>query len=110
MSVRPLPSTGSLLFVMGLICSFLLTGVLTTVHSQRAEASLKVINLRTEYQENPFGIDALWPRLSWQIQAPGRGVVQAASQVRVARSERDLRAGVNLLWDSNRVNSDQSVH
>ena len=110
MSVRPLPSTGSLLLVMGLICSFLLTGVLTTVHSQRAEASLKVLNLRTEYQENPLGIDALWPRLSWQIQASGRGVVQSAAQVRVGRNERDLRAGANLLWDSNRVNSDQSVH
>ena len=47
--------------------------------------------LRAEYRENPLGTDAREPRLSWQIQANGRGMLQSAYQVRVARSERDLQ-------------------
>ncbi len=69
-----------------------------------------VTGLRTEYKANPIGIDALRPRLSWQIQAPGRGRSQSAYQIRVAKNERDLLAGKSLLWDSGKVVSDESVH
>src|SRR5215472_14566277 len=72
--------------------------------------TLSVFKLRTEYKENPLGIDSPRPRLSWQIQGEGRGIEQSAYQVRVARSEQDLRAGRQLIWDSGRVNSDESVH
>ncbi len=76
-------------------------------------ASFKLVGLRVEYKENPLGIDAHKPRLSWQLQAlqaGARGVAQSAYQIRVARNERDLRAGNNLVWDSAKVNSDESVH
>ncbi|MDQ3685076.1 MAG: glycoside hydrolase family 78 protein [Acidobacteriota bacterium] len=76
----------------------------------QTQATLKLTSLRTEYKENPLGIDAHKPRLSWQIQASERGVVQTAYQIRVARDERDLRAGNKLLWDSGRVTSDESIH
>ncbi len=36
--------------------------------------------------------------------------MQAAYQIRVARNDRDLRAGSGLVWDSGRVNSDESIH
>src|SRR5215471_19325255 len=72
--------------------------------------TLNAFELRTEYKENPLGIDSLQPRLSWQIQGKGRGIEQSAYQVRVARSERALRTGESLIWDSGRVNSDDSVH
>jgi alpha-L-rhamnosidase len=72
--------------------------------------TLKVANLRTEYKENPLGIDARKPRLSWQLASNRRGVTQAAYQVRVARSERGLGGGSDQVWDSGRVSSDQSVH
>ena len=69
--------------------------------------ALKVVKLRTEYLENPLGIDARKPRLSWQLQSNRRGVMQSAYQVRVTGS---AGGGSDPVWDSGRVRSDQSVH
>lgn len=74
------------------------------------EAALEVAALRTEYHENPLGIGVRKPRLSWQLHAGARGVAQSAYQVRVSRSEQGLRAGRDLVWDSGRVASDESIH
>jgi alpha-L-rhamnosidase len=65
-------------------------------------------DLRCEYKVDPVGIDVRRPRLSWQLTADGRGVVQAAYQVRVAEDEAELAA--DPLWDTGRVESDQSIH
>ena len=75
-----------------------------------AQASIKVTGLRAEYKENPLGIDARRPRLSWQLTATERDVRQSAYQIRVAASERSLGAGSGLVWDSGRVSSDESLH
>ena len=71
--------------------------------------ALKVEALRTEYKENPLGIDSRAPRLSWRIAAKVRNVRQAAYQIRVARSASDLRSARNLHWDSGRVASAEST-
>jgi alpha-L-rhamnosidase len=76
----------------------------------KSDEAISIAGLRTEYKVNPLGIDARKPRLSWQIQSSARGIMQSAYQLRVARSERELRAGSNLAWDSGRVNSDQSIN
>jgi len=68
-----------------------------------------VVGLRSEYRENPLGLDIQKPRLSWQLQSASRGVTQSAYQVRVARSETDLTSGSALEWDSGRVNSNESI-
>ncbi len=65
-------------------------------------------HLRCEYKVDPLGIDVRHPRLSWQLLADGRGVVQTAYQIRVAEGEADLAA--SPIWDSGRVESDQSIH
>src|SRR5687767_12507639 len=79
--------------------------------SARKQAdTLTVANLRTEYKENPLGIDAQTPRLSWQLQSNRRGVMQSAYQMQVAGSARGLRGGSEPVWDSGRVRSDQSIH
>ena len=64
--------------------------------------------LRCEYQVDPVGIGVRQPRLSWQLTAEGRGVVQAAYQVRVAESEAGLAS--SPIWDTGRVGSDRSIH
>jgi len=74
------------------------------------EPKLNVGSLRAEYKENPLGIDAREPRLSWQLHSDARGVLQTAYQVRVASSEADLRKATNLAWDSGRISSDESTH
>jgi alpha-L-rhamnosidase len=86
--------------------------LLTTIHAvafageDRAPVSLTY--LRCEYKVDPLGIDVRQPRLSWQLTADGRGVVQAAYQVRVAESETGLTA--SPIWDTGRVDTDQSIH
>jgi alpha-L-rhamnosidase len=77
---------------------------------QPATGSLRVERLRTEYKEDPLGLDVRAPRFSWEIRADTRNVRQQAWHVRVARTEQDLRRGRNLAWDSGRVPSGESIH
>src|SRR5439155_18658543 len=67
------------------------------------EPALKVAGLRTEYKENPLGIDARKPRLGWRLQSGSRGLTQSAYEVRVARTESGVRSGRDLVWSSGRV-------
>ena len=69
---------------------------------------VSLTDLRCEYQVDPLGIDALRPRMSWQLTAEGRGVVQSAYQVRVAKTETELSTAP--IWDTGRVDSDRSIH
>jgi alpha-L-rhamnosidase len=75
-----------------------------------AAAAMRVENLRCEYRENPLGIDALTPRLCWQMQSDERGQRQAAYRILVASSVDRLKHGQGDLWDSGKVDSDQSLH
>lgn len=72
--------------------------------------NITLVHLQTEYKINPLGIAVEQPRLSWEIVASDRSVVQTAFHIRAAASENDLKSGKNLLWDSQKVESDQSVH
>lgn len=69
-----------------------------------------VARLRCEYLENPIGIDATQPRLSWNMESDERGQLQSAYQVLVASDESLLAEGKADLWDSGRVDSDQSLN
>jgi len=99
-------STLTLALVPGLLCLVVLASAAT---ARAAEPAVTARSLRTEYKENPLGIDATRPRLSWQLVGDRRGLAQTAYEVRVARSERDVRRGSKLVWSSGRVSSDQSV-
>jgi alpha-L-rhamnosidase len=106
---HPLRSASAL--VIGLV--FLLNSFGTgSVNASRTttDTVVKVVTLRTEYKENPLGIDARVPRFGWQLQTNRRGVRQSAYQLQVARDERELRLGRGLIWDSARVSSDDSAH
>ncbi|HEY5911841.1 MAG TPA: alfa-L-rhamnosidase, partial [Verrucomicrobiae bacterium] len=75
-------------------------------------ASLHPTDLRCEYLKNPLGIDTPWPRLSWNLQpdkSSTRGLRQTAYQVLVATSLRTLDRNQGDLWDSGRIDSDQSI-
>ncbi len=75
-----------------------------------ATASLRIVKLRTDSRQNPLGIDARTPHLSWQLESSARGVRQSAYQIRIARSAEALHAGTPLLFDSGKIMSDQSTH
>lgn len=63
-----------------------------------------VQNLACEKRANPLGIDVANPRLSWQLTAGQRNVLQTAYQIRV-RNE-----GSSIIWMSDKIMSSQSVH
>ena len=67
------------------------------------------MGLRCEYRVDPLGIGERVPRLSWTLESEERGQVQSAFRVLVARSEKDLEAEENLLWDSGRVESGRTI-
>lgn len=69
-----------------------------------------ISNLICEYQINPLGIDVLQPRLSWQMQSERRGAYQIGYQILAADSETALAGGRELLWDSGKIETDQSTH
>lgn len=72
-------------------------------------AAISTQNLRCEMLENPHGIDAVHPRLSWEITGEGRNITQTAYQVIVASSPAKLAANTGDLWDSHKVISGRSI-
>ena len=70
---------------------------------------MKPTELRCEYAQNPLGIDVLNPRLSWKLEDDRRGAAQSAYRILVASSEELLARGEADLWDSGRVESDQTT-
>ncbi len=60
-------------------------------------------DLRTEYRENPIGLDVPRPRFSWKIVSNERNVVQTAYRITVTDEHG------KKVWDSTRRQSDQSI-
>ncbi|MEA3365054.1 MAG: rhamnosidase, partial [Candidatus Hydrogenedentes bacterium] len=73
------------------------------------EGGVVVNDLRCEYLVEPMGIDRLNPRLSWRLESTDRGVVQTGYQILVADSEAALAADEGALWDSGKVETEQSA-
>jgi len=67
-------------------------------------------HLQCEAMQEPLGIDITQPQLSWWLQDDRRGAKQTAYEIRVASSQEKLSHGQPDVWDSGRVQSDQSVN
>ena len=87
-----------------MVCS-----VLFMTASAKGVSPLRADYLRCENRVDPLGIDVASPRLSWTVVSPQRGQKQSAYQVRVADSLEALKAGQATVWDSGRVQSDQTL-
>jgi len=72
--------------------------------------SIKTADLRCEYLVNPLGIDVTRPRLSWRLESGQRGQKQSAYRILVASSRDKLDKDVGDLWDTGKLQSDQSIH
>ncbi len=81
-------------------------------YSISSSYSKPAIELKCEYKINPIGIQTMAPRLSWKIPeiANQRGISQKAYQIQVATSLEDLLRSNNLVWDSQKVATDKSIH
>lgn len=70
-------------------------------------SDLYVTKLTTEYFRHWLGSDVRKPRFSWRLQSDRRGMLQAAYRLQVALGTAGFQ---ELLWDSGKVESEQSLH
>ncbi|WP_256759591.1 alpha-L-rhamnosidase [Cohnella sp. WQ 127256] len=63
-------------------------------------------SLTCEYRENLFGTDVKIPRFGWKLSSNKRGTCQKAYRIQVAESTANFDSP---MWDSGRIESDQSV-
>lgn len=96
--------------------SLALLGILSpSCASSRAEditSPLRTVDLRCEYAVDPLGVDVPHPRMSWRVEAPddARGQRQSSYRILVASTAEALASDNADLWDSGRVESDQTLH
>jgi len=73
-------------------------------------AKTQVVKLTCEYHKNPIGIDIEKPRFSWQLLSDEKNVMQTSYEIRVAKSQSDLSKKNKQLWNSGKVESDNSLN
>ncbi|MCC8095778.1 MAG: hypothetical protein LIP05_10715 [Tannerellaceae bacterium] len=71
---------------------------------------VSVINPRVEMLTNPTGIDQDAPRFMWQLKAGVNDVYQTAYQIMVATNHESLEKEKDLVWNSGKVSSDNSIY
>jgi len=67
------------------------------------------VHLLCESLETPMGIDVPLPRFSWQLNDSRFGAKQSAFELQIATRSELLNGGKPDVWDSQRINSSQSV-
>ena len=95
------------------VCFLLILSVLFNLLSfKRTLNGVEVNDLRCEYRLNPLGIDNTIPRLSWILSQENftRGQKQTAYQILVASSLDNLESNKVDVWNSGKVDSNQSVN
>lgn len=70
----------------------------------------RVGSLLCENRIHPTGIDVAHPLLSWQLSGNRRNIRQSAYELRVGTSAKLLDQGKQLVWNSGKITSGQSVH
>lgn len=70
---------------------------------------LEIVNPRCEYRQNPLGVDAAQPVLSWEIRSSSKSVSQTAYRVIVADDPALLRNNTGNIWDSKKIVSSASI-
>lgn len=68
-----------------------------------------VDQLRLEMKENPLAVDSHQPRFSWHLSSDQRDLRQLSYRIQVAATPEQLAAGKELLWDSGKQTSEQSL-
>lgn len=66
------------------------------------DRKMKLYDLTIEYQENPIGLTVKRPRFSWKLDSDNENTFQNSYQIMITSDN-------NLIWDSQKVLSDQSV-
>jgi len=70
-------------------------------------AQIQVEELLCENRINPIGIDNIQPKLTWVLSSTKRNKSQSAYRIQVSESENQFSG--HVVWDSDKINSNQSV-
>lgn len=98
-------------FYSGWLCALPLLFSLLPAPLPAAEPGpLRPAKLLCEYEQNPLGVDAPRPGLSWTLESIERNQRQSAYQILVASKPSLLAADKADLWDSGPVKSSDSLH
>lgn len=71
---------------------------------------LTLKELTCNYKTNPVGTDVTEPSFAWKLVTNENNVMQTAYEIRVAANNKNLTSGKNLVWNSGKINSDESAH
>ena len=90
----------------------LLLTVVICLTSCDSQSKVTLSDLKCEYRTNPLGIDNPAPRLSWKLKEDNqtRGQKQTGYQVLVSSTLENLEANNGDVWDSGKVETNQSVN
>jgi alpha-L-rhamnosidase len=78
--------------------------------AQAADQGVSPGRLRCEYRINPLGVDVVKPRFNWIVLSDAAGQKQTAYRLLAASSQEKLTADTGDLWDSGKIESDQTTH
>jgi len=69
----------------------------------------EIVKLKCEHLVNPIGIDNPNPRLSWMMDDERKGALQRAYRIIVSTDSLQLKSKMNVQWDTDKVNSGNSL-
>lgn len=86
--------------------------VILTFQACQFSAEISPVNLTCENITDPILIDLSEPRLSWinKPESGSGGIHQTAWEIRAASSEQILVSGKPDLWESGKINSEESIN
>ncbi len=71
--------------------------------------NLSVESLKTEYHTNPIGITQQNPRFFWKLKSGEQNTMQTGYHIQASLSP-DFEKTDHIVWDSDFVNSEESIH
>lgn len=77
--------------------------------STRAQTTASVVNLKCEYLQNPLGIDAKQPRLTWMLADERQGAKQTAYQIIVGKDSAGVAKANGDSWQTGIISSDMNL-
>jgi len=92
-----------------LLSLILLVSICYSPFTTHAKEILTTGTLTCEYANNPLGVASKSPRLGWIIDTKQRNTQQIAWQILVADNQASLDKNIGNIWDSKKVNSNQSI-
>jgi alpha-L-rhamnosidase len=83
--------------------------LLTSLSSCWAQLGFYATALKTEYLQNPMGLDAVAPRFSWRMEDVRAGARQTAYRILVDTDSVALAGGRGSVWNSEWVTSGETL-